>query len=213
MTQMLSATDLAKALNVSKARVSQWTTDGDLLKGCFSGTGRARRYDLARVASALGRTLDQGQMMGNGAATRRAIQALADDDDDGPGDAAPAQRIRPDSELPRGDLARYEMARTQKAEEEARRLRRTNAEAEGTFVLASEVSRVAAKAMAQEVAEFDGVLRDAARKAADLLGVDFKVLRKILQDHWRAHRAGRTQQLGAAAEAAGLSETERAEDI
>ena len=72
---LLNSGDLAKALNVSKGRVSQYVSEGKLA-GCFTGDGRARRFDLGKAATALGRQLDPGQMMGNGAGTRAAIRTV-----------------------------------------------------------------------------------------------------------------------------------------
>lgn len=212
---LLSSTDLAKTLGVSKGRVSQYVSAGKLA-GCFSGDGTARRFDLDKVCAALGRTLHPGQMMGNGAETRKALHALKlgvpeAEEAEEPKRAAPAPRDG--AELPPSDSARYELARTLKAEEEARRLRRMNAEAEGTYVLASEVRQQTAKLMAQEIAEFEAVLRDGSRRVADQLGVDFKRVRQILVDEWRGHRGKRTDQLVAQAGEGNLTEAEVREDI
>ncbi len=215
----VSASELADRLSVSKARVSQYVSEGKLA-GCFTGDGRQRRFDLAACVHALGRTLDKGQLMGNGAETRRAMAELASgtvstDRPKPPGVPAPEAKPQPrsDSELEPKDPDRYELARTQKAEEEARRLRRMNAEAEGTYALTSEVARQVAQQMAQEIGEFEAVMRDGARQVADVLGVDFKVVRQILTDRWRAHRATRTAQLAQQAETMGLSPEEQAGDI
>jgi hypothetical protein len=210
----VNATELATTLNVTKARVSQYVSEGKLA-GCYTGEGRARRFDLVACAKALGRNLDKGQMLGNGAETRKALADLATGamaGDRAPPPPAPPAR-RSDVEMSQNDPDRYELARTQKAEEEARRLRRQNAEAEGTYALVSEVNRQVAQQMAQEIGEFEAVLRDGARQVADVLGVDFKTVRQILTDKWRGHRATRAAQLTAQAESMGLSPAEQAEDI
>ena len=67
--------------------------------------------------------------------------------------------------------------------------------------------------MAQEIGEFEAVLRDGARQVADVLGVDFKTVRQILTDKWRGHRATRAAQLSAQAETMALSAAEKAKDI
>lgn len=214
---LLTSGDLAKALNVSKGRVSQYVSGGKL-NGCFTGDGRSRRFDLDKVATALGRTLHPGQMLGNGAETRKAIATIqtapiaVEDDEDAPQLLTP-RAPREGGPLDGRDPDRYELARTQKAEEEARRLRRMNAEAEGTYVLAAEVERQVARMLAQEIAEFEGVLRDGARRQADKLGVDFKAARQILMDQWRQHRATRTTALESQAVGAGASDEEVAGDI
>jgi transcriptional regulator with XRE-family HTH domain len=223
----VTATELAGELGVSKARVSQYVSGGKL-DGCFVGDGRARRFDLEKVARALGRKLHPGQMMGNGSQTRTALKSLTatqatppedGDEDDAADDTAdgtaPLQSPAAprDSLLPIGDPARYEMARTQKAEEEARRLRRQNSEAEGTYVLASEVARQTARLMAQETAEFESLLRDGARKVADRMGVDFKEVRQVLMETWRAHRHERTAHLSRLASNQRLTPAEQVENI
>jgi len=204
---LLTTTELAGALQVTKGRVSQWVKE-QKVAGCYHGEGRARRFDLAKVAAALGKTLEPGQMMGNGAATRSRLKEIRQGgkgarEDDGLNldavdeeDAPPGKPVLRDGALlPQADPDRYELARIQKAEEEARRLRRQNQEAEGAFVLASEVEQAVARQMAQEIAEVETVLRDGARAVADRLGVDFKTVRLILVEAWRGHRGQRSQLL------------------
>jgi len=212
----MNATELAAVLSVTRARISQYVSEGKLA-GCYTGEGRARRFDLAKVGVALGRNLDQGQMMGNGADTRRALSAIRADM---PTPAAPPAREAEDprprrerGELSSNDPDRYELARTQKVEEEARRLRKQNAHEEGIFVLASEVERQVAATLAQEIAEVETVLREGARRIADRMGVDYKTARQHLVDTWRAHRAGRTEALTATAATATPTDAEISADI
>lgn len=199
----LNTTELAARLAVSKARVSQYVSEGKL-EGCYVGEGRARRFDLDKVAHALGRKLHPGQMMGNGATRRDALRQLATDEPPAP--SSPGSRF--DGPLPVADADRYEMARTLKAEEEARRLRRQNMAEEGTWVLAEEVERRSSRALAQEVAQFETLLRDAARAVADDFGLDARAVRKVLMDKWRAYRADRVQELTALAEGAEMTQAE-----
>ncbi|MCD1621162.1 hypothetical protein K7H20_24620, partial [Salipiger manganoxidans] len=70
-----------------------------------------------------------------------------------------------------------------------------------------------ARALAQEVAEFEGVMRRAARAIADQLGVDFKEARKILIDTWREHRRARAEVLAQQAASAGFDPEEREADF
>lgn len=212
---MLSSSELARTLGVSPGRVSQYVASGNL-EGCFTGSGRQRRFDLERVAAALGKSLDPGQMLGNGAQTKSVLKGIVAGDTEVSSRAqAPVTKKTGSGAtvLPPEDPDRYELARTQKAEEEARRIRRQNAEAEGLYVLSAEVSRSVAKMMAQEVAEVETVLRDGARKVADLLGIDFKQTRQILIDVWRDHRKTRSNQLALQSTAADLTDAEKAENI
>lgn len=220
----LTAAELARRLGVSRARVSQYLAQGRL-EGAYTGSGRDRRFDAVTAARLLQRTLDPAQMLGNGIDTARRLREIATAADaharEAPSTAAPPARqtpLRPapgmdGTELVVGDLDRYELARTQKAEEEARRLRRQNLEAEGTYVLASAVDAQVARVLAQEIAEMEAALRDGARRVADALGVDFKAVRRHLLDAWRAHRARRAEALGAEAAAATLTADEAAADV
>ena len=201
----LNTTELAARLAVSKARISQYVSEGKL-EGCFSGDGRQRRFDLDKVASALGRKLHPGQMLGNGSATRDTLRGIVV-----PGERK-ADRQRQDGVLPIADADRYEMARTLKAEEEARRLRRQNMAEEGTWVLAEEVQRHTARAMGQEIAQIDAMLRDAARAVADEFGLDARSVRKVLMDQWRGYRTARSGSLSDDAQAAAMTAREHEAD-
>lgn len=214
---LLSASELAGRLSLSKGRISQYVAQGKL-PGCWSGDGRARRFDLVKVCAVLGKTLDFGQMMGNGAGTRRAISAVRDESDnlDEVQGQAPTPKTtarRESGELLRGDTDRYELARTAKAEEDLRSARLRNGREEGLYVLASEVELQVARVLAQEIAEMEAVLRDAARMVADKLGVDFRSARQIMLDTWRGHRAKRAVVLGEQAETGDATQNEREGNI
>lgn len=208
----VSSSELAQRLNLSKGRISQYVSEGKL-DGCFSGDGRSRRFDPELVAKALSRGLDKGQMLGNGLPTRRAIRSMQSDDSADLPLPDPQSAKRRDGKLEDGDTDQLELVKIATANENLRRLRRDNELAEGQFVLASEVERTVARAIAQEVAEFDSVLRDGARAIADQLGVDFKATRKILIDLNREYRKGRSTALADQAEAGAHTEAEKAADI
>lgn len=219
----VSSSELADALKVSRGRVSQYVKEGKL-EGCYQGNGRDRRFDLGKVAVALGRSLDPGQLMGNGALTRQRLRQITPlpglgpdrDSEDDPVQAPmarPAVAPKADTELPQRDPDRYELARTQKAEEEARALRRKNAEAEGTVVLASEAALQTARLINREVQAMESVLQAGARAVADRLGVDYREARTILVDVWREHRTRRAAELGAEAAAAEMTAQEAGQDI
>lgn len=215
----LNSTALAQQLSVTKARISQYVAEGKLT-GCYVGDGRARRFDLDAVLAALGKKLDKGQMMGNGAGTRRVMAALKArelGEDEDPAPEMPKAKARPTqvegAELDPQDPDRYELARTLKVEQEARRLLRNNAVEEGTLLLASEVSRQTARLVAQEVAQFENVLREGARSVADRLGVDYKTVRQILLVTWRDHRANRADALDSDATSAERTQAEVEADI
>ncbi len=204
----VTMTDLANHLGVSKGRISQLVSEGRLA-GCFTGDGRARRFNLDLVAEALNKKLDPGQMLGNGRQTKRRIKEIQGGDDAGskvtpPRDATPLDRQDPDH---------YQMIRSQEVAEKVRRLRRENEAADGTLVLASAVGREASRQIAQEIAEFESVMREAARQVADQFGVDYRGVRKVLVDAWRDHRGARARKLSQDAADADLSQDEKDADF
>jgi hypothetical protein len=210
--QTLNATELAATLNLSKGRISQLVSDGRL-DGCYTGDGRARRFDPTLVAQKLRGGLDQGQMLGNGAETSKAISAvLAGEAQDAPPPKTVSSRAS-DGALPDDDNDGYRMARQAKLSEEVRRIRRQNELDEGTMVLASEVERQVAKVLRQEIAQVEEALRTGARAVADQFGVDFRAVRQVLMTVWRAQRQDRSGVLDEQAEAADMTEAEKAADI
>lgn len=211
---MITASELARTLGISRQRVRQYVQAGKL-DGCFSGDGSLRRFDLAKSAEALGKRLDPGQLMGNGAATKAVLNKIQTKD------SLPAKPLtEPKLNSEQGseptsvpDPESYESWRTEKAKEETRRLRRQNAEAEGHYVLASAVAQATAKLISREISEFQMALDRGARIAADKLGVDYRTLRMIMRDSLRDHRTDRAVDLHVEAENSTMSEMEQAEDI
>lgn len=207
---LLTATELSSELGVSKGRVSQYVAEGKLA-GCFEGDGRRRRFDLAKCAEALGRTLDKPQLLANGAQTRLALARIADDfGDEGP--VAPRSR-RTDGRLPENDQDEYTLTALAIKQEDLRKKRRENEIEDGRYVLASESERQVSRMLAREIAGFETVIRDGSRAVADRLGVEFKAARQILMETWRAHRTGRAEALADDAGAATLTAAEKDADI
>ena len=205
----VTGAELARSLNLSAGRISQLVAAGRL-DGTFRGEGRQRRFDLGLVQQKLKTGLHPGQMLGNGAQTKAALDKLALEDFSSP--PVPPGR-KTDTELTKADDDVYTLARAQKAVEEARKLRRQNEQEEGHYVLASEVERQVTRVVGQELREVETVLRDSARVVADRLGVDFKEVRRILLDGWRKHRSERSGVLVGQSDQAEMTEAEKEEDI
>jgi len=203
----IRAAELARLLGISRARVSQLVAEGRL-EGAYAGEGRHRRFDLKAAAACLDRTLDAGQVMANGAEAADARCAIGADAD--PRDEAGATAPIPaeDDNDAVGD--RYRRARAEKAEMEAIRARIGLALDQGRYVLASEVELATRRALADEIAGVESMLRDAARALAAEHGLDPVAVRTTLFASWRAHRGRRaTAAAGRAATAApSPSETE-----
>jgi hypothetical protein len=210
--QTVNAAELAGILNLSKGRISQLAKEGRL-DGCYTGDGRARRYDPQLVAQKLKGNLDQGQMLGNGASTRQAIAGVLAGEVGELAQTRTPQGKGSDGALPDDDTDGYRMARQAKLAEEVRRIRRQNELDEGTMVLVSEVERQVGKVLRQEIAQVEEALRTGARAVADKLGVDFRAVRQILLEVWRAQRQGRSDVLAEQAGAAEMTDAEKAADI
>lgn len=207
---MLSATELATMLDLSKGRISQLVSEGKL-DGCFTGNGRDRRFDPAAVAKVLGKRTDPGQRLGNGAPTQRAISQIL-----GEAPPPPVRPVAPSASPvppPPALESDYEAARTANAIADLRRKQRLNAEAEGTFVLADEVARQVRRQIAQEIGEVQTYIRDVARRVADRFQIDFKEVRQIMVEDWRTHRGARADAAEDAAALAVMSDAEIAADI
>lgn len=147
-------------------------------------------------------------MLGNGAETRRALKDVATEPALPLTPPAPRKAAAP---LPADVIeepSRYDLARIQIAEEDARRKRRDNERDEGRWVLAEEVARESAKQLGQELAKFEIALRDGARDVADQFGIDFREVRQVLMRQWRAHRGARAHALVQDAEACQTSEAD-----
>ncbi len=203
---MLRASELADKLQVSRGRVSQLVAGGKL-DGCFEGDGAGRRFDLAKSAEALGKRLDPGQMLGNGAGTRRALKEITAHQELHKAEAP--RKLTESVPLTPMDLDRYELARTAKAEEDLRTARLRNGREEGLYVLASEVERQVSRLLGQEMRETEAFLKEVARKLADQMQVDFKVAKKVLMDSWRGHRQGRADALDGAAALVAQTDAEK----
>jgi hypothetical protein len=207
MTEV-TATELAKVLGKSTARISQYVSGGQL-EGCFTGTGRNRRFDLEKCAEALGRRLDPGQMLGNGASTKKALKEIT----------AQSEVLDPpprpsDGPLPASDPTGIALIHLQTKQEDLRTKRRKNAQEEGLYCLASQVSTEVQRQIAQEISGFESVmLRDGARRIADEFGLDFKEVRKELRQIWRNYRDRRSKEKLDEASSAELNEEEVREDI
>lgn len=182
----IHAAELARQLGISRARVSQLVGEGKL-EGSYAGEGRHRRFDLALAAECLERTLDAGQVMGNGAEAAE-VRRGAVASDPAPDPAPPEAGEDIDDSV----AERYRRARADKAETEAVKARIGLALEQGRYVLASEVELATRKALAEEIAGVESMLRDAARTLAAEHGLDPVALRASLLSLWRAHRARRS---------------------
>lgn len=200
MMNNLTTTALAKELGVTPGRVSQMVASGQL-DGCYSGEKRDRRFDLDKCAVRLNKVLHPGQMMGNGRRTKKRLH----------------QKIAPTASqgniLSLNSNTSYDAARTQKAIEEARTLKRKNEEQAGRYVLASEVELTISRLLIQEISEIEVFLKKVARKLSDKYNLNFRLIRKEIMDDFRMQRVARDKALKGKAKTKKLSTTEKKADI
>jgi excisionase family DNA binding protein len=200
----LNTTELAVRLGVSKGRVSQWVSEGKL-RGCFTGDGRNRRFNLEAVGVALGKTIDIAQGLGNGRKTLQAISAEEIAADELTGDELDG--------LTNAQKARYDAARTMLVEERARAARYDNSQREGTLLLAAEVERQVIAQIGQEMAAFESYIRAAAKVVADANNLSPRAVRQQLLQVWRQHRGERATGAEARAAKAKATTAEKAADF
>ena len=174
MPELVNAKGLAELFGKSKGAVSQWVSSGKL-DGCFEGSGRDRRFDVAKCAEALNLRMDLGQRLGNAAGTEAARKRVLADTK-----PADAKKQAFDGLLKDDDDTRFKLIKTATAEEELRRRRRQNEQEEGRYVLRDEVDREAASLLSGEIAQFEAMLNALARKAADRFGVPFVEVQLLL---------------------------------
>lgn len=211
----ITATQLADEMGLTKGRISQLVKNG-VFDGCFQGDGRKRRYDLGACIEAYRVGTDIRQSSGNSAKTHAKLDAISSG-----GAKQRTKQTAKQAEKPKpaeeGTSAaankRLTEARARQAEIRARREAREELEAEGLYVLASEVTRVTEKLLSNELSQTESVLKDMARLIADKNGLPFKEVRRDMFDLWREHRNGRADDLAEQAEDAELTEREIEEDM
>lgn len=74
---LVSKGEYARLKNVTPGRVSQWISEGKLTSDAFDGEGRRARVRVAVADAQLRRSLDIGQMTGNGLETRLGSEPVA----------------------------------------------------------------------------------------------------------------------------------------
>lgn len=203
----ITATQLADKMGLTKGRISQLVKSG-VFDGCFQGDGRQRRYELDACIEAYRGGTDVRQSSGNSAKTHAKLDAISGD-----GAKQPQKVQQPEEGTSASANKRLNEARAQRAEIIARREAREELEAEGLYVLASEVARVTEKLLSNELSQTESLLKDMARLVADKNGLPFKEVRRDMLDLWREHRNGRADDLGGQAEGAELTEREIEEDM
>lgn len=207
----ITATQLADEMGLTKGRISQLVKNG-VFDGCFQGDGRKRRYDLGACIEAYRGGTDVRQSSGNSAKTHAKLDALSVGGTKQRAKQADKSK-HPEESTSASANKRLNEARAQQAEIRARREARQELEAEGLYVLASEVARVTEKLLSNELSQTESLLKDMARLVADKNGLPFKEVRRDMLDLWREHRNGRSDDLSGHAEGAELTEKEIEEDM
>jgi len=148
-TKLETKSAFAARLGVSKARVSQWITEGKIGPDEMDGEGRSAMIKVDQAIAKLKLRIDPGQRVGNGIATR----------------LAPATAEAPTTEGDHLDL-RLKHARLQAAEAQNRKLQEDEKYRKGIYVLAGDASAEATHIAVNIIQAFEGGLPGLASEIA-----------------------------------------------
>ncbi len=170
---VVSKARFAELAGVGKSAVSNWIADGKLSGDALVGAGRGAMINVTVARQQLGRTLDPSQRLAQATvAGRRGTEA--------------AQAAEDES-------ARYQRARADLAEVEARRaLQREQAEA-GMYLLTADAKASWSRELAGLLQAIELWLPRVAEQLAGETGADHRRLTVGLRRAWRSFRAERSE--------------------
>ncbi|KEP69654.1 hypothetical protein DL1_03245 [Thioclava dalianensis] len=199
--RFVSQAELARELGVSRAAVSQWKAKDILRDDAFSEPGKSGKIILSVAIAQVRRNRDVGQSLGNGIATRTAVEADPPEVIPEPPEAQPSLPMRaaaPVAETapasaagPKVDRIEDQLKRA-KLEEQLRRNRIQAAEEaarQGQLMAAEDAREQMARIAGMMLQIFEGALPDFAsamaaqfdlpqRDVLHLLRAEFKKVRK-----------------------------------
>lgn len=208
---IVSKADFARLKNVSRARVTQWISDKKIGPDALDGEGRSARIKVDVANEQLKHSLDLGQRLGNGLATRLGETPAVHEVIASAPLAAPATAMAPSSidvieeAFKREKLEGVRRENRKRAEEEAARA--------GRYVDAQAASAQMAKIVAKTVTVFEGALPEIAGQLAAKFNLSQRDVLHLLRHEFRAVRlraAGADRE--AAASLPATIEAEMAED-
>lgn len=178
--------EFARLINVSRARVSQYVSTGQIHGPALKGEGRSARIVVDVARQQLRRVLDTAHAVGNGLETRLGASPAQTP-------AAPPPRAIVDEDLTgsSGDLLSdaikaeklKEIRAKNRRQEEEERLRR------GTYVLATDAARSLRKVVDSMVQVFDGMLNEMASESVAHPGIPHRDLLHLFRTKARKIRA------------------------
>jgi predicted XRE-type DNA-binding protein len=198
--QEMSQADFARAMNVSRAAVSQWKSKNILREDAFTKPGKSGKVIYHVALEQVRRNRDIGQSLGNGITTRTSVDA----DPPAPSPVAPAQaelpRIVPPAAspesaapaptVPRVDTVEDQLKRA-RLEEQLRRNRMGAAEEaarQGTLISADDARAQMSKVAASVMQVFVGALPDFAQRIAEEFDVPQRDVLHVLREELRRVR-------------------------
>jgi hypothetical protein len=192
--------EFAKLINVSPGRVSQYISAGKIHGPALDGEGRTARIVIDVARQQLRRSLDVGQMVGNGIATRLGTGAEA---------AVPLPRAAVDEDddafLPDGaddDVA--EQIKVEKLKEIRARNRRAeeeDLERRGIYTRTSDVKSGMQRAVARVLNIVEGGMASMASELAGRFGVSQRDVLHVLKLEMRKVRESAAAEAGLTATA------------
>lgn len=173
----VSKGEFARRLNVSAGRVSQYISEGKLKGAALEGEGRSARIVLAEALRQLNRSLDVGQMIGNGIDTRL---------------TPPAQSPRPPPEPASSADLLSEQIKIEKLKEIQSRNRRQEIEdraARGEYTRTAEVRDGMRKVAGRVLTIVEGSLAEMAAEIASQFKIPQRDVLHILRLEMRQVRS------------------------
>jgi predicted XRE-type DNA-binding protein len=217
--QEMSQAEFARAMNVSRAAVSQWKSKDILREDAFTKPGKSGKVIFSVALDQVRRNRDIGQALGNGLATR--TSGTAHDDmrasngaSVGPDQNASGDPVQPDlpesarqdpvdrtqegdppasvnASIPKPDTIEDQLKRA-KLEEQLRRNRMKAAEEalqSGLLMSSDEAREQMARIAGQVLQLFEGALPDFAARIAEKFGVPQRDVLHLLREETRKLRS------------------------
>ncbi len=171
--EVVSKARFAALEGVGKSAVSNWIAEGKLNGDALVGAGRGAMINVAVARQQLGRSLDPSQRLAQVTVSGRASGEFA----------ASAE----------GESARYQRARADMAEIDARRARQREQADAGLYLLTADARAAWTRELAGLIQAIELWLPRAAEQLAGATGASHRELTVVLRRAWRDFRQDRAE--------------------
>lgn len=191
MTTLMTSADFARAVGVTRGRVSQWKSEGKISEAALVQDGERVMIDAERACQDLGRTLDLSQMTGNGLRTRLDIDPPAGAESERPAPAESAEQRLAD---------RFQAEKLREIEFRNRAAAKREAEEAGLYVRATHHRQAVAKVTTLILRELETAVPEMASALAGRFELQIKDVSRELAGQLRGVRGKIERELRRAAE-------------